>query len=159
MCIRDRLYRFPEAQLVKLINPFLLDGRDVGGLGLSTAQVGFVYGTIGILGLTVGGIIGGIVAAKGGLKKWLMPMAWSISLTCATFLYLAIVQPTDMLSINICAVSYTHLDVYKRQGVITVLPRFMPCVLPCRVRARWYMSTSHYIRCRLLLPVRHSLIT
>lgn len=96
------LYRFPEAQLVKLINPFLLDGRDVGGLGLSTAEVGFVYGTIGIIGLTVGGIIGGIVAARGGLKKWLMPMAWSISLTCATFLYLAIVQPADMLSINIC---------------------------------------------------------
>lgn len=96
------LYRFPEAQLVKLINPFLLDGREAGGLGLSTAEVGFVYGTIGILGLTIGGIVGGIVAAKGGLKKWLMPMAWSISLTCATFLYLAIVQPADMLSINIC---------------------------------------------------------
>ncbi|TFU92760.1 MFS transporter [Barnesiella sp. WM24] len=96
------LYRFPEAQLVKMINPFLLDGRDVGGLGLSTAQVGFVYGTIGIIGLTLGGIVGGIVAARGGLKKWLMPMAWSISLTCGTFLYLAIVQPDDMLSVNIC---------------------------------------------------------
>ncbi len=96
------LYRFPEAQLVKLINPFLLDGREVGGLGLSTAEVGFVYGTIGIIGLTVGGIIGGIVASRGGLKKWLMPMAWSISLTCATFLYLAIVQPADMLTVNIC---------------------------------------------------------
>lgn len=96
------LYRFPEAQLVKLINPFLLDGREVGGLGLATAQVGFVYGTIGIIGLTLGGIAGGIVASRGGLKKWLMPMAWSISLTCGTFLYLAIVQPTDMLSINLC---------------------------------------------------------
>ncbi len=96
------LYRFPEAQLVKLINPFLLDARDAGGLGLSTSQVGFVYGTIGITGLTAGGIIGGIVASKCGLKKWLMPMAWSISLTCATFLYLAIVQPVDMLSINVC---------------------------------------------------------
>lgn len=96
------LYRFPEAQLVKMINTFLLDGRELGGLGLSTAEVGFVYGTVGILGLTAGGIIGGIVAARGGLKRWLRPMAWSISLTCSTFLYLAFVQPVDLLSINIC---------------------------------------------------------
>lgn len=96
------LYRFPEAQLVKLINPFLLDSKDLGGMGLTTGQVGIVYGTVGILGLTIGGIIGGIVAAKGGLKKWLWPMAWSISLTCATFVYLSIFQPESMLVINLC---------------------------------------------------------
>ncbi len=96
------LYRFPEAQLVKLINPFLLDSQEAGGLGLTTSQVGFVYGTIGILGLTIGGIIGGITVAHCGLKKWLWPMAWSISLTCCTFLYLSIAQPTDLLTINIC---------------------------------------------------------
>jgi PAT family beta-lactamase induction signal transducer AmpG len=96
------LYRFPEAQLVKLINPFLLDGRDVGGLGLSTAEVGVVYGTVGIIGLTLGGIIGGVVASRDGLRRWLWPMAWSISLTCLSFLYLAIVQPSDLLTINIC---------------------------------------------------------
>lgn len=96
------LYRLPEAQLVKLITPFLLDSREVGGMGLTTGQVGLVYGTIGILGLTIGGIIGGIIAAKGGLKKWLWPMAWSISLTCATFLYLSIFQPESLLVINLC---------------------------------------------------------
>ncbi|MCM1332350.1 MAG: MFS transporter [Bacteroides sp.] len=96
------LYRFPEAQLVKLINPFLLDPVGAGGLGLSTSQVGLVYGTIGIIGLTAGGIIGGIVVAHGGLKKWLWPMAWSISLTCGTFLYLSIAQPTDLFTINLC---------------------------------------------------------
>ncbi len=53
-----------EAQLVKLINPFLLDPIDKGGLGLTTGQVGIVYGTVGIIGLTIGGIIGGIVAAE-----------------------------------------------------------------------------------------------
>lgn len=58
--------------------------------------------TVGIIGLTLGGIIGGFVAAHGGLKKWIWPMAWSISLTCGTFCYLAIVQPSDMLSINAC---------------------------------------------------------
>ena len=96
------LYRLPEAQLVKLINPFLLDPIDKGGLGLTTGEVGIVYGTVGIIGLTVGGIIGGIVAARGGLKKWLWPMAWSMSLTCLTFVYLSYVQDHSLLTINIC---------------------------------------------------------
>ncbi len=96
------LYRLPEAQLVKLINPFLLDPMDKGGLGLTTGEVGFVYGTIGIIGLTIGGIVGGIVAAKGGLKRWLWPMAWSMSLTCLTFVYLSYCQDHSLLTINIC---------------------------------------------------------
>ncbi len=96
------LYRLPEAQLVKLINPFLLDPRESGGLGLTTEQVGWVYGTIGILGLTIGGIIGGLVAAKGGLKRWLWPMAWSLSLTCLTFVYLSCFQPENLWVINLC---------------------------------------------------------
>lgn len=96
------LYRLPEAQLVKLINPFLLDPIDKGGLGLTTGQVGIVYGTVGIIGLTIGGIIGGIVAAKGGLKKWLWPMAWSMSLTCLTFVYLSYASAPSLLTVNIC---------------------------------------------------------
>jgi len=96
------LYRLPEAQLVKLINPFLLDPIDKGGMGLTTGQVGMVYGTVGIIGLTLGGIIGGIAAAKGGLKRWLWPMAWSMSLTCLTFVYLSYATAPSLLTINIC---------------------------------------------------------
>ena len=96
------LYRLPEAQLVKLISPFLLDTVSAGGLGLSTSQVGIVYGTVGIIGLTVGGIIGGIVAAHGGLRKWLWPMAWSMSLTCLTFVYLSYASAPSLLTVNIC---------------------------------------------------------
>ena len=95
-------YRFPEAQLTKIIQPFLLDPLDKGGLALTTGQVGLVYGTVGIIGLTIGGIVGGIVAAKGGLKKWLQPMAWSMSLTCLTFIYLAFTQDQNLLTVNIC---------------------------------------------------------
>ncbi|MCK9159046.1 MAG: MFS transporter [Bacteroidaceae bacterium] len=96
------LYRFPESQLVKLINPFLLDPINKGGLGLTTTEVGLVYGTIGIIGLTAGGIIGGIAAAKGGLQKWLWPMAWSISLTCITFVFLGYTQTQNFFIINLC---------------------------------------------------------
>ncbi|WP_300300669.1 MFS transporter [uncultured Muribaculum sp.] len=96
------LYRLPEAQLVKLINPFLVDGRDVGGLGLTTGEVGLVYGTVGVIGLTVGGIVGGLVVSRGGLRRWLWPMAWGISLTCITFCYLAWAQPTSLFVICTC---------------------------------------------------------
>ena len=96
------LYRLPEAQLVKLINPFLLDPVSAGGLGLSTSEVGIVYGTVGIIGLTLGGIIGGLVAARQGLKFWLKPMAWSMSLTCLTFLYLSYAADPGLLTINVC---------------------------------------------------------
>ncbi len=96
------LYRLPEAQLVKLINPFLLDPVDKGGLGLTTGEVGIVYGTVGIIGLTIGGIIGGMMAARGGLRKWLWPMAWSMSLTCLTFVYLSYAQDCSLFVINVC---------------------------------------------------------
>ncbi len=96
------LFRFAEAQLVKMVTPFLLDPKELGGMGLTTGQVGMVYGTIGILGLTLGGIIGGIVASLGGLKKWLWPMALSISLPSFSFVYLALVQPESFFVVNLC---------------------------------------------------------
>jgi len=101
------LYRLPEAQLIKIINPFLLDGREAGGLALSTAQVGIVYGTIGIIGLTLGGILGGILASRGGLRKNLIPMALCITVPDLVYCYLAMAQPAwetlwGMLMINGC---------------------------------------------------------
>lgn len=96
------LYRLPEAQLIKLINPFLLDPVSVGGLGLSTSQVGIVYGTVGTIGLTLGGIVGGFAAARRGLNYWLRPMAWSMSLTCLTFVYLSWITSPEQITINIC---------------------------------------------------------
>ncbi|MDE6544045.1 MAG: MFS transporter [Muribaculaceae bacterium] len=96
------LYRLPEAQLVKLISPFLLDSPEAGGLGLSVSQVGVVYGTIGVSGLVIGGILGGLAAARGGLKKWLQPMVWMMSLTCVTFLYLSYADAPSLLTVNVC---------------------------------------------------------
>ena len=95
-------YRFAEAQLVKLVTPFLLDRREIGGLGLTTGQVGFVYGTIGILALTCGGLLGGMLASRYGLKFWLWPMVLIMHLPDAVFVYLAWAQPQNFALINLC---------------------------------------------------------
>jgi len=95
------LYRLGEALLVKMASPFMLDGREIGGLGLSTEQVGIVYGTVGIIALTLGGIVGGIAASRKGLKYWIWPMALSITLPHLAYLYLSWFLPDNMLLINI----------------------------------------------------------
>ena len=87
------LYRLPEAQVVKLCQPFLLASREAGGLEMTQPQVGFVYGTLAIIGLTVGGIVGGICASMGGLRKWIWPMALATSLNCLAYVFLAGLQP------------------------------------------------------------------
>ena len=90
------LYRFGEAQLVKMTSPFLLDPRASGGLGLTTTEVGFIYGTIGIIALTVGGVLGGWVIARDGLKKWLWIMLLAIHIPDAVFIWLAYAQPSSL---------------------------------------------------------------
>jgi len=96
------LYRLPEAFLVKMMNPFLLDSMAEGGLGLSTEAVGVVYGTVGVAALTVGGILGGIAASRWGLKKALWPMAMSLTLPCLSFVFLAAFQPENIWIIGSC---------------------------------------------------------
>lgn len=96
------LYRLPEAQLVKLISPFMLDPTEKGGLALTTEQVGWAYGTVGIIGLTIGGILGGIAASRGGLKKWLWPMVCAITLPDLVYVYLSYALPESLLAVNIC---------------------------------------------------------
>lgn len=95
------VYRLPEAFLIKMINPFLVASREAGGLGLATEQVGIVYGTIGILFLTIGGILGGLFAAKTGLKKSMWWMAACMTLPCLSFVYLSMYQPTSLVWISV----------------------------------------------------------
>jgi len=86
------LYRFGEAMLNKLAIPFLLDKKELGGLGLSTSDVGIAYGTLGVISLIVGGILGGLLVAKYGLKKSIFPMALAIHLPNLFYIYMAYEQ-------------------------------------------------------------------
>ena len=89
-------YRFAESQLTKMASPFLLDSVEQGGIGLSLTEKGFVYGTAGVIALVVGGILGGVIASKHGLKKWIWWMAASINLPNFVYIYMAYFQPSNM---------------------------------------------------------------
>ena len=96
------LFRLPESFLVKMLNPFLLDSPEVGGLGLSTQEIGLIYGTVGVIALTIGGILGGFAVSKWGLKKLMWPMALSLALPCSVFLYLSLVPTENLWVIASC---------------------------------------------------------
>jgi MFS transporter, PAT family, beta-lactamase induction signal transducer AmpG len=87
------LYRLGESQLVKVATPFLVDSRSSGGIGLTSAQYGIAYGTFGIACLTLGGILGGITAAKFGLKRLILIMALCMNIPISVYIYLSFVQP------------------------------------------------------------------
>ena len=96
------LFRFPEALLTKICPLFLLDKVSQGGMALTTSELGLVQGTVGVIGLLLGGILGGIAIAHGGFRKWIWPMVLSISLPNAVYIYLAYFQPDSLPIVNIC---------------------------------------------------------
>ena len=96
------LFRLGESQLVKLASPFLLDTRENDGLGLTTSEVGLIYGTIGIIFLTVGGILGGYLASRNGLKYWIWWMTIAINLPNLVYVYLSYAVPSNFAVIASC---------------------------------------------------------
>jgi len=95
-------YRMPEGLLAKVSALFLVDKVSNGGLGLSDVEFGMVQGTVGVIGLTLGGIIGGIAASRDGLKRWLWPMVMAITIPDLVYVYLSYALPSSLLVINIC---------------------------------------------------------
>jgi PAT family beta-lactamase induction signal transducer AmpG len=89
-------YRLGESQLVKMASPFFLDSRETGGLGLSTTEVGFIYGTLGVIALLMGGILGGILISRDGLGRWMMPMVFAINAPNIGYIFLSWLQPENV---------------------------------------------------------------
>lgn len=137
------LYRLPEAFLVKMMNPFLLSSTQDGGLGLTTTQVGAIYGTAGVIALTIGGILGGMAVAKWGLKRCLWPMALSLALPCLAFIYLSIVKPSSLWTVG----SLVCLDQFGYGFGFTAYMLYMIYF------SRGEYSTSHYSMCTAFMAL------
>ena len=137
------LYRLPEALSVKMLTPFLLDPVDKGGLALSTAQSGLVYGTVGVIALTLGGILGGIWSARAGLRKALWPMALALALPCSVYLYMAMAQPGSIYVIYFCVA----LDQFGYGFGFTAYMLYMMYF------SQGEYSTSHYAICTAFMAL------
>lgn len=96
------LYRMPEGLLAKVSALFLIDNAGSGGLGLSPQEYGLVQGTVGVIGLTLGGILGGMAAGRDGLRKWLWPMVAAITIPDAVYIYLSYALPESLFIVNVC---------------------------------------------------------
>ena len=94
------LYRMPEGLLAKVSALFLIDAPHNGGLGLSPQEYGLVQGTVGVVGLTLGGILGGICAGRDGLKRWLWPMVCAITLPDLVYVYMSYALPDSLFVVN-----------------------------------------------------------
>ncbi|WP_281225870.1 MFS transporter [Flavobacterium aquiphilum] len=116
------LFRLGESQLLKMLTPFLIDEKSKGGLGLTTEDVGIIYGTFGVTALVIGGILGGIAISKGGLRKWMLPMFLSMHLPILGFVYLSHFHPVGDINLHLEMFSYTFdyiLNPYITAVVIT----------------------------------------
>lgn len=135
------LYRLPEAFSLKILIPFLKDAPELGGLGLSDEQVGIANGTIGVIALLAGGILGGLAGGKWGLKKCLIPMALSLALPCSVYLYLSMAQPAGVLPVYICIA----VDQFGYGFGFTAYTLYMLYF------SRGEYRTSHYAFCTVLM--------
>lgn len=131
------MYRLSEALMLKLAAPFMLDEVSRGGLGLSTSMVGFINGTVGVVALLGGGVIGGVAASKYGLKKVLWPMALSLTLPCFVYVYMSAVQPSNIYVIDACVAFEQFGYGFGFQAYMLYMMRW----------AQGPFKTSHYAIC------------
>lgn len=130
-------FRFGEAQLVKMVILFLRDSREKGGLGFLTDDVGLVYGTIGVAALLAGGIVGGILVSRHGLRAWLWPMVIVMHFPDAVFIYLSQAQPHSLATISACVA----LEQFGYGFGFTAYMLYMIYI------ARGQHATAHYAIC------------
>jgi PAT family beta-lactamase induction signal transducer AmpG len=142
------LYRFAEAQLVKLVSPFLLDPRAEGGLALSTSEVGLAYGTVGLGALMAGGILGGIAVSRRGLRFWLWPMVVAINVPNLLYLWLANAQPDRFLVV--CA--SVGLEQFGYGFGFTAYVMFMILVSEGPHRTAHYALCTGFMALGMMLP-------
>ena len=95
-------YRFPEALLNTMTKTFMLRNNYAGGLGLSPQEYGLANGTVGLIGLLLGGIIGGILVSRDGMKRWLWPMVCAITLPDVVYIYLSYSLNSNLVVVSSC---------------------------------------------------------
>jgi PAT family beta-lactamase induction signal transducer AmpG len=97
-------YRFAEGFAIKIAPLFFKAARDHGGLGLTTSQIGLVYGVFGAIAFVLGSLLAGYYTSKRGLKKTLMFLCLCFNIPFAVYCVLAITQPESLYIIGAAVV-------------------------------------------------------
>lgn len=130
-------YRFPEALLNTMTKTFILRPNSQGGLGMSPPEYGLANGTVGLIGLLLGGIIGGLLVSRDGMKKWLWPMVCAITLPDAVYIYLSYTLNSDLVMVSTCL----FIEQFGYGLGFTVLTLYM------LFYSQGKFKTSHYSIC------------
>lgn len=130
-------YRFPEALLNTMTKTFLMRPNSSGGLGLSPQEYGLANGTVGLIGLTLGGIIGGILVSRDGMKKWLWPLVCAITLPDVVYIYLSYTLNSNIVLVSTCL----FIEQFGYGLGFTVLTLYM------LYYSQGKFKTSHYAIC------------
>lgn len=141
-------YRLGEAQLVKIASPFLIDTKQSGGIALSTEQLGLIYGTIGVICLVIGGILGGILISKNGLKYWLWIMMLAINLPDILYVYLAYNQPDNLLIVG----SFVALEQFGYGFGFTAFMLYLIYISEGEYKTSHYAIATGFMALGMMLP-------
>lgn len=142
------IFRLGEAQLVKLATPFLLDPVEKGGLGLTTIDIGTFYGTAGTIALTLGGILGGILVSRQGLKKWMLPMVFAMNLPNLVYVFLSFVQPQNLWPI----VGSIVVEQFGYGFGFTAFMLYMIYISDGKYKTAYYALCTGFMALGMMLP-------
>lgn len=142
------LYRMPEGLLAKVSVLFLVDAGHSGGLGLSPQEYGLVQGTVGMIGLTLGGILGGFCAGRDGLKRWLWPMVCAITLPDVVYVYLSYMLPESIGVVSACV----FVEQFGYGFGFTAYMLYLMYFSRGQYQTSHYALCTGFMACSLMLP-------
>jgi PAT family beta-lactamase induction signal transducer AmpG len=143
------LYRFAEGQAVKIVPLFMRAGTDKGGLGLSTQDIGVLYGIFPPLAFILGSILAGYFTANRGLRKSLIVLCAFFNIPFAVYTFLAIYQPANFFIISILVVfEYFGYGF----GFIGLTLYMMQQIAPGRYKMAHYAFATSLMQLGFMLP-------
>jgi PAT family beta-lactamase induction signal transducer AmpG len=145
-------YRFAETQVVKILAPFLLDTHSKGGLELTTSEVGIIYGTVGVIALLLGGLLGGYAISKRGLRYWIWIMVCAIHLPDFVYVYLSQTLTENFHLINLCVA----VEQFGYGFGFTAYTMFMIMVSEGKYKTVFYAISTGIMALGMMLPAMWS---
>ena len=144
------LYRFAEGQAIKITPLFFKAARAEGGLGLSTSQIGILYGVFGAVAFVLGSISAGYFTAKRGLnRKTLLILCAFFNVPFVAYAYLAIALPTDVNIIG-AAVAFEYFG--YGFGFVGLILFIMQQIAPGKYKMAHYAIAGGLMNLGFMFP-------